>query len=180
MNARPSVVVVALLLVTAGCPGPDAPDPRLCECLADSATGADASGCGPVICSVEAECEESGESSFTCFVPIVVNVPGLTCALEALRDGTPGVIEFDTSAAAGYASRSGYVVILENRQVITYAREIVDLNGHEEDAVLGSAPDASYFSGCLEAGLEEQMRCLDFVPVAPTLTCIEGENFSAF
>ena len=134
MDARRTLGIFALLLATAGCTDPELElDEGLCDCL----MAEDASNCGPVICSIEAECGDYPDFSFTkCPKPVVASAAELACALEALRDRTPGVIEFDISHVAGYASLSGYIVILANGHVITYAEEREDLGRFRESCGL--------------------------------------------
>ncbi len=124
-----------------------------CECILMEDEGAPSlPTCGEMLCPQVAldcpgkgawdDCEEGPE-------PTEPNPGALQCALEALRDGEPGVLSFywaENFTQAFY----GYVLIQDDRTAVVRTWGSDDcVSGFAEDAVLGSLQESSFYEECL-------------------------------
>jgi hypothetical protein len=151
------------------------PLPAACNCVPNEAI-ARVPSCLPLLCDVSATCPDSGCSQSS--GEIVVDELALTCALEALRDGTPGVIVMSQDYGGVNAGRAGYIIIGEDGWSITRRRMSMDLAYQVCDAVLGALPPSDEFSLCLGyESTRNRFECLWFRPDGPLVTCDSDEDW---
>ncbi|NVB36207.1 hypothetical protein G6O69_36615 [Pseudenhygromyxa sp. WMMC2535] len=105
----------------------------------------------------------------------VENPDALTCALEALRDRTPGYLHWDYDAYSGMERVEGYTLILDDGSAISRVWGVYDLSQDVSEAELGALEDATYFEACL-AEEDDQARfdCLRTQLVSVEASCDEG------
>jgi hypothetical protein len=99
----------------------------------------------------------------------------LECALTALRDRTPGRIDWDYTSDRGFYSGNGYILILEDGRSVRRSWSLYDLDFDVGDAELGELEDAAVFDACL-AETDDIMRfdCMRSALASVTAVCNEG------
>lgn len=99
----------------------------------------------------------------------------LECALVALRDRTPGLLEWSFSEGLGIHNEDGYLVVDADGTAIRRHWDREDLNFAVSDAVLGPLPAAAVFDACLaEPDARIRFDCLRAELEQPQGTCDEG------
>ena len=101
-----------------------------------------------------------------------VDPSALDCALTALRDRSPGLLQWELDIDSGYGFDGGYVLIKEDGRAIVRTWSWLDLGGETQAAVLGELPASSEFDACLALDDEEQrFECLRSTSVSSELVC---------
>jgi hypothetical protein len=125
-----------------------------CECIVDQVPvdmteSPESPTCGESLCpSVRGECGDVGcgeeDGAF-----VLDDAAALECALTALRDRTPGVVQWSWSANAGQYTSSGYFLVNEDGTAVYRRSGWSDLDYEVSDAALGELPPPEHFDGCL-------------------------------
>jgi hypothetical protein len=152
-----------------------------CDCIPDDApSGSESSWtapsgptCGKELCAIVQASEgelENEESGF-----MLVNPDALECALEALRDRSPGIVRWTWSDEYGQYSEDGYILVQPEGTAVHRSWGAQDLSWVAEDARAGELPDAQYYDDCL-AQPDAQVRfdCLRDVVIEEPTICDEG------
>ncbi|MEZ4449801.1 MAG: hypothetical protein R3B09_09985 [Nannocystaceae bacterium] len=126
--------------------------------------------CGAALCpDVHAAIDpKTGETT-------LMDPDALRCALEALRDRTPGILAWHW---LGHESSTddGYVLIRDDGQAVSRRWAEEDLLYEVTDAVLGELPASGVYTACLaEASAELRFDCLrEPVLARGSVVCDEG------
>ncbi|EDM75783.1 hypothetical protein PPSIR1_17790 [Plesiocystis pacifica SIR-1] len=114
-------------------------DPLLPTCPADS--------CPPIqVSSVYGGATDTGgDEGF-----VLTNPDALVCALEALRDRSPKLLQWDEDIDFGFSYDRGYVFIREDGSAIHRRWDREDLGGEVYDAQLGELHEPEHFQACLD------------------------------
>ncbi|GEM_PF-5769160 len=124
------------------------PLPAACGCLATN--------CGVSLCD-----EVLGDCEFDCYTGFTVNEAALDCVLTALRDRTPGRLDWSIGEK-DIAGEARWIYVLEDGNVIEGGTRWDDLAvdcGYA--TVLADLKPPSYFSDCLtETDLALRFDCL--------------------
>ena len=135
----------------------DAPD---CPCIPTREEGEQSSPLEPT-CGAELCPKITGGDSFGTGDFEITNPEALECALEALRDRTPGIIRWDAQYEGGQSESIGYVLIDADGQGFSRDWGWQDLTFIAEDALRGPLKDASAFDACLgNANPVVQLDCV--------------------
>jgi hypothetical protein len=156
-------------------PDPD-PDPA-CACAEPGLDGFEP-GCNydalwdygpacdlPALCeTLQVTCAREGADLYSCQPSeIVFDEPALTCALEALRDGTPGRLNIDGTLDLGiFAGQQIHVLrILDDGRITTNACLSTDVGAQWNPTVARVRAGADHFAMCLAAPeLADRYACL--------------------
>lgn len=139
--------------------------PAGCECLA--------SECGPFLCTVvvEAGCPDQCPTDFT------VDEAALTCALTALRDGTPGTVSWHYTPTGGGVEENGSTSILADRAAIRSDSYSMIICGGQNPTVRGQLFNAEHFDACLaDPSAQNRFDCLRGPVSAVDITCVPGSQ----
>lgn len=115
-----------------------------------------------------------------CSIPLcAMAAPGdaaTTCALEALRDGKAGLLEW--SSGDGQFSASARLELFGDGTVRESFREARDLCVYTSDRIqFGPLRPAAYFTDCLaETDSATRDACVENAPASVTIVCQEGEE----
>ena len=93
----------------------------------------------------------------------VSDMAALTCVLEALRDGTVGLVawRFSDAESSGQFTTNVRHYIQSDRRVFAARSERADLNYEIADTTEETLKDAAYFTGCLQAtDIRAMVLCL--------------------
>lgn len=136
--------------------------PAECACLA--------SDCGPSICTmISAGCPDNCPTDF------MVDEAAVTCALEALRDGTPGTIDWNYSPNGGGVQEWGRISILADRYAIRGESFDEVICGGAEDTVRGPLRGPEEYAACLaNPSAQERFECVRGPLAAVDLVCKPG------
>lgn len=107
----------------------------------------------------------------------------LTCILTALRDGTPGTLEwsFADSFTDGQYRREVVQHVIAGRRVFVTAVDTADQAGAIHDVTLQPLRPPEFFADCLLADLRTRALCLAPTTTAEVLeTCAVGGPYSEF
>jgi len=167
------VLLSSVLLVAAGCERSD------CECVPASEPGTlgtppPAPDCGERLCP-RIVARGGGDSDF----PFESDsAEALTCALTALRDRTPGVLEYAWDHDYGQYTSDGYVLIQADGTAVFRWWGQADLDYDVGPAELHELRSAATYEDCLgDDDLEAQLGCV--LARGPSIsTCDPG--WSAF
>jgi hypothetical protein len=139
------------------------PEPQEAGCGLDT-LDAWVPGCSPTQpCPVvTAECPRP--SLYSCRVELVFDEPALQCALESLRDGTPGRLQI-SQLGVGFDFSPGantFVHVLDDRRAVQVSCDSLDAQGpvfYTPAAHVLAEPD--YFTACLaEATAGQRYHCM--------------------
>ena len=104
---------------------------------------------------------------------VIENPADLDCALEALRDRTPGLLSWDKQNFDG--DDEGYVLIQADGMVIRRNWGLQDLAWIVSDSELGAPLASGEFEACLiEPDLEARLNCVRRPLESASLVCDEG------
>lgn len=154
-----------------------------CECIEDQPVPEIANTpevpaaptCGQPLCSTV-----SGACTTKCFDGTFVldDAAALTCALEALRDRTPGVVRWSFSENTGQFDDAGYILIRDDGRAVRRSWGWQDLSYVAGDAVLGELRPAAEYDACL-AEPDDLMRfdCMRETLAAQEAVCDEGWRY---
>lgn len=152
------------------------PRPPGCECIVDEEPGGSlpapmAPTCGEFLCDrVEITgcydyCEEGEQEA-------VENPEAMQCALEALRDRTPGIVTWRFNEAIRI--ENGYILINEDGSAVRRSWGPDDLLFQASAAVLGELETAEDYTDCMAVdNARDQYRCLAGLSEIGA-TCDEG------
>lgn len=137
--------------------------PAECSCLATP--------CGADLCPViAASCPTE------CGVDFAVDEAALTCALEALRDGTPGAIRWSFTPAPA-SGDEGVIYILADRLAIRGVSSLTQGCGTAEATVHGPLPGPAVYEACLaSASQPERFDCARQALAAVGILCVPSDN----
>jgi len=133
--------------------------------------------CGESLCAeVVADCENGGKDNVCLGPPFTLEDPAaLECALTALRDRTPGRLDWDYTANQGVVDQDGYILILEDGRAVRRSWSLYDLDFEAGDAELGELTDAAVFDACLvEPDDIARFDCMRSALASVTAVCNEG------
>lgn len=154
----------------------------VCPCILDDPEGEWPSQpiCGESLCptiNVENSCEWGvGDDPDRVFL----NPEALECALAALRDRTPGLVEWSCNHESGLTWEKGYVLIGDDGTAVWRRWNWYDLSYVTGEALQGVLPDSDVFEQCLTKDVGDRYSCLRHVMLeAPLLVCDEGWEFHA-
>jgi hypothetical protein len=157
-----------------------------CECIVNEKGGGTnvpaAPLCGESLCAnVSGACaEDFCDSKFNPQGFVLDDPDALVCALEALRDRTPGVVTWDLSELGGQYEDVGYVLMLDDGTAVRRAWGWQDLEFTVSDAGLGELAPPEYYDACLaDPDALARFDCLRNA-VNPTTVCDEGWTYSKF
>lgn len=136
--------------------------PAECACLATD--------CGPSICAtLSAGCPDNCPTDFA------VDEAALTCALEALRDGTPGSIDWTYSPNGGGTQEWGRISILADRAAIRGRTYDMIICGGADATMRGPLPGPETYEACLaKPSAKERFDCVTAPLAAPDVVCKNG------
>lgn len=152
-------------------PGSDTDAPVAgCECAADQP-------CSVSLCPVVAwpDTEQEPEPGDPTVEEFEVSLP---CALEALRDGKAGRINWNYSTFKGQYYEVGTIELFgDGTARLTYGGSL-DICFYEVDQVTtGPLKPAQHFIDCMaEPDLEARFACVREPAASPSVTCVEGEQ----
>lgn len=148
-------------------PAPNDPDP--CACILDDEPGPAnpwAPTCGEGSCDMVLAEQYSFE---------LINPDALQCALVALRDRKPGLLQFDLDEDSNYGRYRGYILILDDATAIVRRWGHEDLSFWVGDAVHVKLPDPCAFEQCLAEPFDwKRFDCLAEFPYEELGVCDEG------
>jgi hypothetical protein len=102
----------------------------------------------------------------------------LDCALTALRDRTPGLLQFSYSESFGQFVDTGYVLILADGRAVRRGWGQQDLSFEVDEAKLGELRPVAQFEGCLADPDSVAFGCLRQPLAGEDAICDEGWQFS--
>ena len=101
------------------------------------------------------------------------NPETIDCALEALRDGTPGVIQWTAQNCCGESS--GYILIEDDGTLVTRTWGPQDLAWVAKDSIRGQPKPASEFEACLaDPDPSVRFECVLTARASKDLVCDAG------
>lgn len=192
LSPRLASLLVASVLLGLGCPtiGDDTPlagetetetgvgdqAPEGCECILDSEPPDDWSAppmptCGEPLCPiVEASGDATSDPSFA-----LANPEALDCALGALRDRTPGLLQWRWNDGLGMYDDSGYILIHPEGTAVHRRWGAHDLAFEVSDARIGALPEASHYDACIALeNARARFDCMRDTAIAEAAICNEG------
>jgi hypothetical protein len=165
------VAATVLLIAVPGC-GPKSG----CDCVPDQEpTGwgqaPEQPTCGETLCPtiVARGTDSFGSPAFELDSP-----EALECALQALRDRTPGLISYDWDHGSGIFTDSGHILIDAEGTAVFRSWGNNDLSYDVEDAVLRELKPAEFYAQCLDdPSAEARLECV--LSSGPAVeTCADG------
>lgn len=148
-SPRPAFVRAGLLVLAAvapsllllACPA----DSGACDCIPAQSSGEPQSpSCGERICDpLYATDDSPGQPK------AVSNPEAVTCALEALRDRSPGIIMWEVSQFEGQYTQEGYIMIHDDGTAVRRSFGYEDLAFSADPAEHGELPAAGDYEACL-------------------------------
>lgn len=138
-----------------------------CACI-------ESGGCGGSLCSgefgISCESECQGDEP-------IENEAALQCALEALRDRTPGKLGWFTSEFIGQFSSSTDAYILDDGHILLRRSGDADLCSYTGPDSAHTLADAAHFEGCLAlATARERWTCLHEGVLSQVAECVPEES----
>jgi hypothetical protein len=149
----------------------DTGDPE-CECIAEQEEYEQPMLplCGEPLCDVVNQVWDDLESD-----PIVTTPEALECALTALRDRTPGYVQWGSDYNTGQFSEYGYVLIQDDGEAIWREWGANDLTYDASAALRFELPDPSHYDACLaNPDAHERYSCLRYPPIPSLAECEAG------
>ncbi len=99
----------------------------------------------------------------------------LDAVLVALRDRTPGLVNWNRTYLDGQYTWGGYALIKEDGTAIHRSWNYLDLGGVVSNAILGLLPEPDFFEGCLAlVDPLDRFACLESTGVSGNLLCDMG------
>lgn len=189
--SRPNFALASLCLLALACgDGGEPPTTDTDTSTATTTTGASASssasstGAPPAECTCVGDTCESGPCPVVaggcpqnCPTDFTVQEADLQCALEALRDGTPGVIAWNYTPNGGGVQEYGSITVLAGRKALRAASIDMGVCGGNEDTVYGDLRGPDFYTACLaEASPQDRFSCMQAGLLAVEIVCREGSS----
>lgn len=196
-GSHPKHVLAALCLVTLACGGGGEPPTTETDAstastvsTATTTTAASAASSTGSTGSPPAECTCTGDTCASGPCPVVaggcpdhcptgfmVQEADLQCALEALRDGVPGVIAWSYTPNGGGTQESGSITVLAGRKALRAASVDMGVCGSNEDTVYGDLQGPDFYTACLaEMSPQNRFTCMQAGLLAVEIVCRAGSS----
>lgn len=164
-------IVLSTSLLLAGLSGCQ---DRGCDCIPKQSSGWYPEGptCGESLCPTVIA--RGGEHS-SYEIEFELETPeALECALNAVRDRTPGIINYDWDYDIGQFTKSGYILIDEDGTAVFRSWSNNDLSFDVSDAAVRELKPAESYARCLDdPSAEARLECL-ITPGLVVETCAGG------
>lgn len=171
-----AVAGLALALITCSSSssgGGDTPTEGPCACIVDEAAQTEwvepmSPTCAEQLCS-HISSGEGADGSF------YVDSSAVDCALEALRDRTPGWIAWSSGTDSDDSLSGGYILIQPEGTAVFREWDADGLPAVVSDATAGELPSAAHYEDCLaEPDDIARYNCVRNTELTTTMVCNSG------